>query len=140
MEQAPGYSALLSVAVTARSYPLQDALKRYRSSVQLHKRHDHHMHVSAPSCTSTHAFMRLQGALDYRGYIVPRNRGERVDNNERLLSCQFAWNGEVKPVTTLFIGGQHCIGRTARVHVGGTIDPRGGLVNLRLSTVHAHWS
>jgi poly(U)-specific endoribonuclease len=27
-----------------------------------------------------------------------------VDDEDRVLTVQFTWNGEVKPVTTLFIG------------------------------------
>lgn len=46
-----------------------------------------------------------KGNVDYRGYIVPRVRGaQEVDNHDQLLSVQFAWHGELKPVTTLFIG------------------------------------
>lgn len=45
-----------------------------------------------------------KGNVDYRGYIKPRNRGEQVDDNERVLACQLSWKGEIKPVTTMFIG------------------------------------
>jgi hypothetical protein len=40
----------------------------------------------------------------WQGYIKPRNRGEVVDSEDRVISCQFKWSGVVKPVTTLFIG------------------------------------
>uniref|UniRef100_A0A7S0RET2 EndoU domain-containing protein n=1 Tax=Chlamydomonas leiostraca TaxID=1034604 RepID=A0A7S0RET2_9CHLO len=45
-----------------------------------------------------------EGKLEYKGYIKPRNRGEVVDGNDRVLSCQFAWNGLLKNVTTMFLG------------------------------------
>jgi len=47
-----------------------------------------------------------KGALNYHGYIRPRGAsGYRTSHeNEQLLSLQFSWDGEVKPVSTSFIG------------------------------------
>lgn len=45
-----------------------------------------------------------KGTLDYRGFIKPRSRNEVVDGEDRLLSVQFVWEGELKPVTTIFVG------------------------------------
>jgi poly(U)-specific endoribonuclease len=46
-----------------------------------------------------------KGALDYRGYIKPRGNGEaQQDENDYLLTLQFAWNGVEKFVGTSFIG------------------------------------
>lgn len=44
------------------------------------------------------------GNVDYKGYIKPRNRSEVVDSSDRVISCQFAWKGQVKSITTMFIG------------------------------------
>mmetsp|Transcript_23034 Transcript_23034/g.50554 ORF Transcript_23034/g.50554 Transcript_23034/m.50554 type:complete len:305 (+) Transcript_23034:150-1064(+) len=44
------------------------------------------------------------GRVDYRGYIWPRLRSDRVDAQDRLISVQLAWNGEIKPVSTFFMG------------------------------------
>lgn len=46
-----------------------------------------------------------KGTLDYRGYIKPRGSGEALQNeNDHLLTLQFAWNGVEKFVGTSFIG------------------------------------
>jgi len=46
-----------------------------------------------------------KGTLDYRGYIKPRsNDGAQHDDNDHLLTLQFAWNGVEKFVGTSFIG------------------------------------
>lgn len=46
-----------------------------------------------------------KGTLDYRGYIKPRGRDEALqDENDHLLTLQFAWNGVEKFVGTSFIG------------------------------------
>lgn len=46
-----------------------------------------------------------KGTLDYRGYIKPRGRDEAVhDENDYLLTLQFAWNGVEKFVGTSFVG------------------------------------
>lgn len=50
-----------------------------------------------------------QGKLDYKGYIFPRvhslgGQQEEVDANERMLSVQFSWNGQLKDVSSMFIG------------------------------------
>ncbi|TPX68746.1 hypothetical protein SpCBS45565_g02931 [Spizellomyces sp. 'palustris'] len=44
--------------------------------------------------------------VDYRGYILPRRRngGGRSPEYSHVLSFQFSWHGEVKPVSTFFIG------------------------------------
>jgi poly(U)-specific endoribonuclease len=46
-----------------------------------------------------------KGALDYRGYIKPRNNGDAATNDDdSILTVQFAWNGIEKMVGTSFIG------------------------------------
>ena len=46
-----------------------------------------------------------KGALDYRGYIKPKSDGgTEHDDNDHLLTLQFAWNGVEKFVGTSFIG------------------------------------
>jgi poly(U)-specific endoribonuclease len=46
-----------------------------------------------------------RGNLDYRGYIFPRKRTTPgPDSHEQLLTMQFAWVGDLKPVSTSFIG------------------------------------
>ncbi|KAL0035864.1 hypothetical protein WJX77_005701 [Trebouxia sp. C0004] len=50
-----------------------------------------------------------QGKLDYKGYIFPRvhslgGQQEEVDAHERMLSVQFSWNGQLKDVSSMFIG------------------------------------
>jgi len=45
-----------------------------------------------------------KGTLDYRGYIKPRGDGAHHDENDHLLTLQFAWNGVEKFVGTSFIG------------------------------------
>jgi poly(U)-specific endoribonuclease len=40
-----------------------------------------------------------KGAVDYQGYLKPRNRNEVVDSNDRIISCQFKWSNVVKPCT-----------------------------------------
>jgi poly(U)-specific endoribonuclease len=46
-----------------------------------------------------------KGALDYRGYIKPRGRDEAIhDENDYLLTLQFAWHGVEKFVGTCFVG------------------------------------
>ncbi|KAG1653594.1 hypothetical protein FOA52_009101 [Chlamydomonas sp. UWO 241] len=45
-----------------------------------------------------------KGHVDYKGYMHPRNRSEVVDNNDRIISCQLSWHGDIKTVTTMFIG------------------------------------
>ena len=43
--------------------------------------------------------------LDYRGYVLPKKRSaEHPDGDEQFLSVQFKWNGEVKPVSGMFVG------------------------------------
>lgn len=42
--------------------------------------------------------------LDYRGFIKPRSRYEVVDGEDRVMTVQFQWNGELKPVSTMFVG------------------------------------
>lgn len=47
------------------------------------------------------------GRLDYRGYIRPKQRGRKFMepyNHEQLVTIQFAWDREIKPVSTSLIG------------------------------------
>eukprot|EP00640_Fibrocapsa_japonica_P001075 CAMPEP_0113936370 /NCGR_PEP_ID=MMETSP1339-20121228/3302_1 /TAXON_ID=94617 /ORGANISM="Fibrocapsa japonica" /LENGTH=433 /DNA_ID=CAMNT_0000938829 /DNA_START=51 /DNA_END=1352 /DNA_ORIENTATION=+ /assembly_acc=CAM_ASM_000762 len=47
------------------------------------------------------------GNLDYRGYIRPRVRGRGFSephDNEQLITVQFSWDDEIKPVSTSLIG------------------------------------
>jgi poly(U)-specific endoribonuclease len=47
------------------------------------------------------------GRLDYKGYIKPRRRGRAHDDPhdfEQLVTIQFAWEGDLKPVGSSFIG------------------------------------
>jgi len=47
------------------------------------------------------------GRLNYKGYILPRDRSNAWQgdpNEDQLITLQFAWDGEVKPVSTSFIG------------------------------------
>lgn len=49
-----------------------------------------------------------KGMLDYRGYIYPRRRGrgadDEADDDQHILTLQFAWGAELKSVSTSFIG------------------------------------
>jgi len=46
-----------------------------------------------------------KGAVDYRGYIYPRNTNDvQTDSNDQVLTLQFLWNGIEKFVDTSFIG------------------------------------
>mmetsp|Transcript_33066 Transcript_33066/g.46946 ORF Transcript_33066/g.46946 Transcript_33066/m.46946 type:complete len:482 (-) Transcript_33066:114-1559(-) len=46
-----------------------------------------------------------KGAVDYRGYIKPRNYNDAATNDDdHILTLQFAWNGVEKLVGTSFIG------------------------------------
>ena len=46
-----------------------------------------------------------KGALDYRGYIKPRSRDDaQTDDDDHVLTLQFAWNGVEKAVGTSFMG------------------------------------
>ena len=46
-----------------------------------------------------------RGALDYRGYIKPRGQNEAATNDDdHILTLQFAWNGVEKAVGTSFMG------------------------------------
>ncbi|KAJ3144881.1 hypothetical protein HDU89_007684 [Geranomyces variabilis] len=45
------------------------------------------------------------GNADYRGWITPRSRRfDTTPESAHILSFQLAWHGEVKPVSTFFIG------------------------------------
>ena len=47
------------------------------------------------------------GRLDYKGYIKPRQRGRppcEPHENEQLITIQFAWESELKPISSSFIG------------------------------------
>ncbi|TPX30637.1 dephospho-CoA kinase [Synchytrium microbalum] len=44
-----------------------------------------------------------KGKVNYLGYILPRRRGP-ASGTEHVLSLQLEWNGQVKPVSTMFIG------------------------------------
>jgi poly(U)-specific endoribonuclease len=46
-----------------------------------------------------------KGSLDYRGYIKPRGQNEASTNDDdRILTLQFTWNGYEKSVGSSFIG------------------------------------
>ncbi|KAJ3159234.1 hypothetical protein HDU86_001837 [Geranomyces michiganensis] len=46
-----------------------------------------------------------RGNADYRGWITPRSRRfDTAPESAHILSFQLAWHGEVKPVSTFFIG------------------------------------
>ena len=46
-----------------------------------------------------------KGALDYRGYIKPRSHNDAATNDDDyILTLQFAWNGVEKAVRTSFMG------------------------------------
>ncbi|XP_065186285.1 poly(U)-specific endoribonuclease-B-like [Sycon ciliatum] len=49
-----------------------------------------------------------KGNVDYRGFVLPRRRGrgsaDPPDGDDQLISIQFAWEGELKPVTSMFVG------------------------------------
>eukprot|EP00192_Tetraselmis_astigmatica_P014149 CAMPEP_0117654760 /NCGR_PEP_ID=MMETSP0804-20121206/3918_1 /TAXON_ID=1074897 /ORGANISM="Tetraselmis astigmatica, Strain CCMP880" /LENGTH=310 /DNA_ID=CAMNT_0005461067 /DNA_START=310 /DNA_END=1242 /DNA_ORIENTATION=- len=51
-------------------------------------------------------FLECAKKLDYRGYVLPRKRGggDSPDGDEQYLSVQFKWEGEVKPVSGMFVG------------------------------------
>ncbi|CAM9754297.1 unnamed protein product, partial [Laminaria digitata] len=46
------------------------------------------------------------GRLDYMGYIFPRNRGygDSPEETEQLITIQFEWNGELKEISSSFVG------------------------------------
>ena len=46
-----------------------------------------------------------KGNVDYYGYIKPRSKSdEQTNENDHLLTLQFAWNGVMKKQGTMFIG------------------------------------
>mmetsp|Transcript_31378 Transcript_31378/g.46280 ORF Transcript_31378/g.46280 Transcript_31378/m.46280 type:complete len:467 (+) Transcript_31378:134-1534(+) len=46
-----------------------------------------------------------KGALDYRGYIKPRNKSDaQTNSDDHVLTLQFSWKGVEKSVGTSFIG------------------------------------
>lgn len=46
-----------------------------------------------------------RGNLDYMGFILPRHKEyEEPTGHERLVSIQFGWEGEVKNVSSIFVG------------------------------------
>ena len=47
-----------------------------------------------------------KGALDYRGYILPRKRGKGSSPGptQQLLTIQFLWGGIEKSVSSTFVG------------------------------------
>lgn len=46
-----------------------------------------------------------KGTLDYRGYIKPKNKSEEgAEDDDRVLTIQFAWQGVPKLVGSMFIG------------------------------------
>eukprot|EP00951_Prasinocladus_malaysianus_P033284 scaffold328826_cov32-Prasinocladus_malaysianus.AAC.1 len=61
---------------------------------------------SLHSTTLLHALPEeRQGDLDYQGYVLPRRvGGAEPDGDEQFLSVQFAWKGETKPVSGMFVG------------------------------------
>jgi poly(U)-specific endoribonuclease len=46
----------------------------------------------------------IKGNVNYLGYLFPRKRGQRPDGHEHMLSIQFSWKGELKSVSTIFMG------------------------------------
>ncbi|CAM9744731.1 unnamed protein product, partial [Hapterophycus canaliculatus] len=46
------------------------------------------------------------GRLDYLGYIFPRQRGydDTPAETEQLITVQFEWNGELKEISSSFVG------------------------------------
>eukprot|EP00903_Cladosiphon_okamuranus_P006431 g6292.t1 len=46
------------------------------------------------------------GRLDYLGYIFPRQRGyeDTPAEDEQLITVQFEWNGELKNISSAFVG------------------------------------
>lgn len=47
-----------------------------------------------------------KGRLDYLGYIFPRRRGydDNPEETEQLITTQFEWNGDLKKVSSSFVG------------------------------------
>ncbi|KXZ46905.1 hypothetical protein GPECTOR_39g399 [Gonium pectorale] len=45
-----------------------------------------------------------RGNVDYLGYVRPKTGRDRADDDDRLISVQFAWKGEEKNVSTFFVG------------------------------------
>ncbi|KAH9607085.1 hypothetical protein KSS87_005014 [Heliosperma pusillum] len=45
-----------------------------------------------------------KGRVDYQGFILPRRRGHFPDSETQLLTVQFAWNGVLKSVSSMFVG------------------------------------
>ncbi|KAK9716257.1 hypothetical protein RND81_06G221600 [Saponaria officinalis] len=45
-----------------------------------------------------------KGRVDYQGFILPRRRGQFPDSETQLVTVQFAWNGVLKSVSSMFVG------------------------------------
>jgi hypothetical protein len=45
-----------------------------------------------------------RGHVDYLGYVRPKYGRDAADDEDRLISVQFAWKGEEKNVSTFFVG------------------------------------
>ncbi|KAG2486791.1 hypothetical protein HYH03_014590 [Edaphochlamys debaryana] len=45
-----------------------------------------------------------RGHVDYLGYVRPKAGRDASDDEDRLISVQFAWKGEEKNVSTFFVG------------------------------------
>ncbi|KAG2447987.1 hypothetical protein HYH02_007016 [Chlamydomonas schloesseri] len=45
-----------------------------------------------------------RGHVDYLGYVRPKHGRDDADDEDRLISVQFAWKGEEKNVSTFFVG------------------------------------
>ncbi|XP_078445764.1 uncharacterized protein LOC144714848 [Wolffia australiana] len=45
-----------------------------------------------------------KGRVNYHGYIFPRNRCEVPDEESKLLTIQFEWNGVLKAVSSTLVG------------------------------------
>eukprot|EP00955_Chlamydomonas_euryale_P031952 334998-Chlamydomonas_euryale.AAC.11 len=60
------------------------------------------------TCGFEHVFLgeskEDKGHVDYKGFLKPRSHHEQVTDEDRILSVQLGWKGEVKDVTTMFIG------------------------------------
>eukprot|EP00238_Polyblepharides_amylifera_P012761 CAMPEP_0196591590 /NCGR_PEP_ID=MMETSP1081-20130531/70203_1 /TAXON_ID=36882 /ORGANISM="Pyramimonas amylifera, Strain CCMP720" /LENGTH=331 /DNA_ID=CAMNT_0041914995 /DNA_START=205 /DNA_END=1200 /DNA_ORIENTATION=+ len=66
--------------------------------------------VKNDKVTGMHNWIQLyieerRGNLDYRGWIYPRKRsGSGADENDQVMTIQFAWQSELKSVSTSLIG------------------------------------
>ncbi len=61
---------------------------------------------SPPGCPPQFYIEEGRGNVDYLGYVLPKSRSaaDTADNEDRLISVQFAWKGEEKNVSSFFVG------------------------------------